>query len=114
MEMVSEVNLKTLRSFWDHLGPFGTIWDHLGQFGIIWDHLGPFGAIFASKCKIMADQSLSQINFTTLRSFQDHLGPFWDVWGQFCHFGVLQGKIIQCPTVKCQNVLGPMHSPVSK
>ena len=60
MEMVSEVNLKTLRSFWDHLGPFGTIWDHLGQFGIIWDHLGPFGAIFASKCKIMADQSLSR------------------------------------------------------
>ena len=42
------------------LGPFGTIWDHLGQFGIIWDHLGPFGAIFASKCKIMADQSLSR------------------------------------------------------
>ena len=50
MEMVSEVNLKTLRSFWDHLGPFGTIWDHFG----------PFGAIFASKCKIMADQSLSR------------------------------------------------------
>ena len=50
MEMVSEVNLKTLRSFWDHLGLFGTIWDHLGQFGIIWDHLGPLGAIFAFKC----------------------------------------------------------------
>ena len=46
MEMVSQVNLKTLRSFWDHLGPFGTIWDHLGQFGIIWDHLGPFGTIW--------------------------------------------------------------------
>ena len=50
MEMVSEVNLKTLRSFWDHLGLFGTIWDNLG----------PFGAIFASKCKIMAEQSLSR------------------------------------------------------
>ena len=60
MEMVSEVNLKTLRSFLYHLGPFGTIWDHLGQFGIIWDHLGPFGAIFASKCKILADHSLSR------------------------------------------------------
>ena len=42
MEMVSEVNLKTLRSFWDHLGLFGTIWDNLGSFGIIWDHLGLF------------------------------------------------------------------------
>ena len=60
MGMVSEVNLKTLRLFWDHLGPFGTIWDSLGPFGTIWDHLGPFGAIFASKCKIMADQSLSR------------------------------------------------------
>ena len=59
MEMVLEVNLKTLRSFWDHLGPFGTIWDHLGSFGIIWNQLGPFGAIFASKCKTMADLSLS-------------------------------------------------------
>ena len=36
MEMVSEVNLKTLRSFWDHLGPSGTIWDHLGSFWTIW------------------------------------------------------------------------------
>ena len=57
MEMVSEVNFKMLRSFQDHLGPFEAI---IGPFGIIWDHLGPFGAIFASKCKIMADQSLSR------------------------------------------------------
>ena len=42
MEMVSEVNLKILMSFWDHLGPFGTIWDHLGSFGTNWDHLGLF------------------------------------------------------------------------
>ena len=87
MEMVSEVNLKTLRSFWDHLGPFGTIWDHLGQFGIIWDHLGSFGAIFASKCKIMADQSLSNQFYHTevisgpFGTILGCLGPILSFWG---------------------------------
>ena len=46
MEMVLEVNLKTLRSFWDHLGPFGSIWVHLGLLGTIWDNLGSFGIIW--------------------------------------------------------------------
>ena len=73
MEMVLEVNLKTLRSFWDHLGLFGTIWDHLG----------PFGAIFASKCKIVADQSRSR-KYTDVTS-----GPFGiilDISGQYLSF----------------------------
>ena len=38
MEMVSEVNLKILMSFWDHLGPFGIIWDHLEPIGTIWGY----------------------------------------------------------------------------
>ena len=39
MEMVSEVNLKTLRSFWDHLGLFGTtlgrLWDKFECFSLL-------------------------------------------------------------------------------
>ena len=38
MEMVSEVYLKILMSFWDHLGPFGIIWDHLEPIGTIWGY----------------------------------------------------------------------------
>ena len=73
MEMVSEVNLKTLRSFWDHLGPFGTIWDHLGQFGIIWDHLGLF---------LLLNVKLWQTSLCLGNQFYD-TEVIWDHFGMF-------------------------------
>ena len=44
MEMVSEVNFKTVRSFGDHLGPFEAI-------------LGLYLVIFGQQLNIVADQS---------------------------------------------------------
>ena len=48
MGMVSEVNLKTLRSFQDHLGPFEAIF-------------GLFLVIFWPRIKIEADQSCDHL-----------------------------------------------------
>ena len=80
MEMVSEVNLKTRRSYHDHLGPFEAI---LGLFLV--KSLGlNLKLRLTSHVTIQNDRKrsripmemVSKVNLKMLRSFRDHLGPF--------------------------------------
>ena len=84
MEMVSEVNLKTLRSFLalsDHFGPF---W---GYFGLVLGlnlKLSQTSHVTTQNDRKRSRnpmEMVSEVNFKMLRSFQDHLGPFGAILG---------------------------------
>ena len=83
MEIVSEVNLSTLRSFQDHLGPFEAILELFFGLNLKLSQTSHVTTQNDRKRSRIPMEMVLAVNLKTLRSFQDHLGQLEAILGLF-------------------------------